>query len=31
MVIGDELWTLSDSGLMVSDLGSLTMRAWIGF
>lgn len=31
MVIGDELWTLSDSGLMVSDLGSLTTRAWIGF
>jgi uncharacterized secreted protein with C-terminal beta-propeller domain len=30
MVIGDELWTLSDSALMVSDLGSLTMRAWIG-
>lgn len=29
MVIGDELWTLSDSGLMVSDLGSLTTRAWI--
>jgi uncharacterized secreted protein with C-terminal beta-propeller domain len=31
MVIGDELWTLSDSGLMVSDLGSLTTKAWIGF
>ena len=31
MVIGNELWTLSDSGLMVSDLGSLTMRAWIAF
>jgi len=31
MVIGNELWTLSDSGLMVSDLESLTMRAWIAF
>jgi uncharacterized secreted protein with C-terminal beta-propeller domain len=31
IVIGDQLWTLSDSGLMVSDLGSLTMRAWIPF
>jgi uncharacterized secreted protein with C-terminal beta-propeller domain len=31
MVIGDELWTLSDAGIMVSDLGSLTTTAWIGF
>jgi uncharacterized secreted protein with C-terminal beta-propeller domain len=31
MVIGDALWTLSDSGLMVSDLRSLTTRAWIAF
>ncbi|HEY3089149.1 MAG TPA: beta-propeller domain-containing protein [Jatrophihabitantaceae bacterium] len=31
MVVGDELWTLWDSGLMVSDLGSLTTEAWIAF
>jgi len=29
LVIGDELWTLSDAGLMVSDLGSVVQRAWI--
>lgn len=31
MVIGDELWTLSDAGLQVSDLGSLTTKAWVPF
>jgi uncharacterized secreted protein with C-terminal beta-propeller domain len=31
MVIGDQLWTVWDSGLMVSDLGSLTAEAWIAF
>jgi hypothetical protein len=30
-VIGDQLWTVWDSGLMVSDLGSLTAEAWIAF
>jgi uncharacterized secreted protein with C-terminal beta-propeller domain len=31
MVIGDQLWTLSGAGLMVSDLGSLTTSGWIPF
>jgi uncharacterized secreted protein with C-terminal beta-propeller domain len=29
LVIGDELWTVSDAGVMVSDLGSVAQRAWI--
>ncbi|MBP2324535.1 hypothetical protein JOF56_004920 [Kibdelosporangium banguiense] len=29
LVIGDELWTLSDAGLMVSGLDGLGQRAWI--
>nr|WP_042187008.1 beta-propeller domain-containing protein [Kibdelosporangium sp. MJ126-NF4]CEL17742.1 Uncharacterized protein MJ1554 precursor [Kibdelosporangium sp. MJ126-NF4]CTQ91034.1 Uncharacterized protein MJ1554 precursor [Kibdelosporangium sp. MJ126-NF4] len=29
MVIGDELWTVSDGGLMASDLDKLGQRAWI--
>ncbi|MEN3535539.1 beta-propeller domain-containing protein [Microbispora sp. ZYX-F-249] len=31
LVIGDDLWTLSDAGLKVSDAGTLTDRAWIPF
>jgi uncharacterized secreted protein with C-terminal beta-propeller domain len=31
MVIADDLWTMSSSGLRVSDLRSLTQRAWIPF
>jgi hypothetical protein len=31
MVIGDELWTMSSSGLQVSDLQSLERRAWVPF
>jgi uncharacterized secreted protein with C-terminal beta-propeller domain len=29
LVIGDELWTVSDAGLMVSDLGTVAQRAWV--
>ncbi|ONI71337.1 hypothetical protein ALI144C_51495 [Actinosynnema sp. ALI-1.44] len=29
IVIGDELWTISDGGLMASDLDKLGQRAWI--
>ncbi|ALG12404.1 beta-propeller domain-containing protein [Kibdelosporangium phytohabitans] len=29
IVIGDELWTVSDGGLMASDLDKLGQRAWI--
>ncbi|MFD1047959.1 beta-propeller domain-containing protein, partial [Kibdelosporangium lantanae] len=29
LVIGDELWTVSDAGVMVSDLGTVAQRAWI--
>jgi uncharacterized secreted protein with C-terminal beta-propeller domain len=29
VVIGDDLWTVSDDGLMVSDLSTLGRRAWI--
>jgi hypothetical protein len=28
-VIGDELWTVSDAGIMVNDLDKLAQRAWI--
>jgi len=28
-VIGDDLWTLSGSGLMVSDAASLNRQGWI--
>jgi hypothetical protein len=31
MVIGDELWTVSGAGALVSDLEKLTQRAWIPF
>jgi uncharacterized secreted protein with C-terminal beta-propeller domain len=31
MVIGDELWTISGSGIKVSDLDKLGQRAWIPF
>jgi hypothetical protein len=29
LVINQTLWTLSDAGLMASDLGSLARVAWI--
>jgi hypothetical protein len=29
LVIGDELWTVSDAGVMVNDLDRLAQRAWI--
>jgi hypothetical protein len=29
LVIGDELWTVSDAGVMVNELDRLTQRAWI--
>jgi uncharacterized secreted protein with C-terminal beta-propeller domain len=31
LVIGDDIWTMSSSGLKVSDLHSLDRQAWIGF
>lgn len=31
LVIGDELWTMSSSGLRVSDLHTLTRQAWVPF
>ncbi|HEU5475204.1 MAG TPA: beta-propeller domain-containing protein [Actinophytocola sp.] len=31
LVIGDELWTVSGSGVLVSDLDRLAQRAWIPF
>jgi uncharacterized secreted protein with C-terminal beta-propeller domain len=31
LVIGDDLWTVSDDGLMVSDLSTLGQRAWIPY
>jgi hypothetical protein len=31
LVISDELWTVSGSGVMVNDLDKLTQRAWIPF
>jgi hypothetical protein len=30
-VIGDELWTVSAAGAMVSDADRLTERGWIPF
>jgi beta propeller domain-containing protein len=29
LVIGDDLWTVSDAGVMVNDLGKLAQQAWI--
>ena len=31
MVLGDELWTVSDTGMMVNDLDSLGQLAWLPF
>ena len=31
MVIGDDLWTLSDTGVQVSNASSLATRSWIAF
>jgi len=31
MMIGDELWTVSGSGVLINDLDKLTQRAWIPF
>jgi hypothetical protein len=31
LVIGNDIWTMSSSGLQVSDLHSLFRRAWIAF
>jgi hypothetical protein len=31
MVIGDELWTVSEAGMLVSDLDSLGQLAWVTF
>jgi uncharacterized secreted protein with C-terminal beta-propeller domain len=31
LVIGSDIWTMSSSGLQVSDLHSLTRRAWVPF
>jgi hypothetical protein len=31
LVIGNELWTMSSSGLKVSDLHSLASRGWVPF
>jgi uncharacterized secreted protein with C-terminal beta-propeller domain len=31
LVIGDDLWTMSSSGLQASDLHSLAKRAWVPF
>ena len=31
LVIGDDIWTMSSSGLQVSDLHSLHRRAWVPF
>ncbi|MFC4859028.1 beta-propeller domain-containing protein [Actinophytocola glycyrrhizae] len=31
MVIGDELWTVSEAGVLVSDLDSLGQLAWVAF
>jgi uncharacterized secreted protein with C-terminal beta-propeller domain len=31
LVIGNDIWTMSSSGLQVSDLGSLEKRAWVPF
>ncbi|MFL6145310.1 MAG: beta-propeller domain-containing protein [Labedaea sp.] len=31
LVIGDELWTVSGSGVLVSDLAKLGQRAWLPF
>jgi hypothetical protein len=31
MVIGDELWTVSEAGVLVSDLDSLGQLAWLAF
>ena len=31
LVIGNELWTVSESGMMVNDLDSLSQLAWVPF
>jgi len=31
LVIGDELWTVSDSGLAANELGHLANRGWVAF
>jgi hypothetical protein len=31
MVIGDELWAVSETGILVSDLDSLAQLAWLPF
>jgi hypothetical protein len=31
MVIGDELWTVSEAGILVNDLDSLAQTAWLPF
>jgi hypothetical protein len=31
IVIGPELWTVSEAGLLVNDLDSLTQLAWLPF
>jgi hypothetical protein len=30
-VIGDDIWTMSSSGMRVSDLNTLDRRAWVAF
>lgn len=31
LVVGDTLWTVSESGVMASDLGDLSRQAWLSF
>ncbi|TDV42674.1 beta-propeller domain-containing protein [Actinophytocola oryzae] len=31
MVVGDELWTVSEAGMLVNDTGSLAQLAWVPF
>lgn len=31
LVVGDELWTMSSSGLAANELGDLTNRGWVAF